>query len=892
MTIKFLSWRRSDIVSRSQEQAGRLGRQLTLVLDDIGDAAPARQNQARVLFPAASDVVALKPGAIRHLAPKPNTPDAETTKFVHVDFTEPDLPWRYTPKPSLPGQGGLAPWMVLLVGTNDDLQTGGGFVTKVTEDVLKTHRLDHSHRWAHVQNEDGVMISRLLSPQRLVALRDHVAAIVPAFTAAGEPMWSSDGQRNFDVLPALFSWTFQAGEEGDFETLATALRLRSASGLGVATLNYRRPVANVDVSLTLGGAITSLASHPDQPDEVRAAREDLDVLNNRLKDTAPGDDPSAELREIMQLPDYGGLWCENTSAVQWAKSMNDDPRHRGVAGLGLWMGVVEQEALMDAAVKQAGALQDVSQRVSHLAAGLDAAKRLWRRRRPESAELQLRVCGPAMGRMLAEGGGTVLDRVTSADSTLDSALFSSAAQRLLRNGTARARFAGGRIDRTAFLKAANRAPARIAKTPAGLPHVDGVAEGFGERPLEEALGLPEMDRRLEDILRKFAGRPVDLEHVRAFNEALKDAFDRDCSELITFFDDFLPLEGEPARVVFDREMMLEGFAQCLGGALPEGMSSEGLESALPWPEEPDRRRPIDVSRLAEAVNILIDPTQPQPPALSRVGSTITGVDITTLAPPEAPIGLDFPTWTLLNRHEREWLLPGATTIPSNSIVSLQTNPSFVDAFMVGINTQFLSEMRWRNLPAPRVSTPLRMFWGYVNHETDSRDPDIKPIGDWPARPFGAPDADDVGDLSHQHVEAGDATGRQDLVIAFRTALFRRYPSTLVYLVHPLPGDDLDTLLKATPDFAEPPGGRWQRRYLGPIFFGQMEPDLVFFAFDIPPSKLDEYWLVLDEPPSELRFRNDKGMDWSTSAQFANETIDEPTRVAIDGAELEAQALQP
>ncbi|MER9417895.1 hypothetical protein NKI95_18195 [Mesorhizobium sp. M0306] len=892
-TMKFLAWQRSKILSEAQEAGGRLGRSLTLTLDDLGDSQPALQGQVPVLFPAASDVGGLRSAvAIRHLAPKPSTPDAETTKFVHVDFHEADLPWRYTPNPSAAGSIGLKPWMVLLVGTTDELGAEGGFVTRLENKVLEDHDLAKSHLWAHVQTEGAVTFSRLLSPRRLVPLRDHVAVIVPTFTATGAAMWQG-AQRNFEALPAFFSWRFQAAEEGDFETLATALQLRPSGGLGIADLRYRRPVTNVDAKLTLGGAITSLKNHPSEPVQVKAARDDLDRLNDELADVEPPEIvPPPPLRDIMQLPNYGGLWKEDTSTTQWTKSMNDDPRHRGVAGLGLWMGVVEQESLMDAAVKQAGALQDAAQRVGHLAFGLDAARRLWRRRLPDVAELELRLFGPAMGRMLTDGQGTLLGYVTSKTRTLDSAIFSSAAQRLLRNGTARSRFSNGRIDRAAFLAAANEAPERAEKAPPGLPHVDAVARALGEQPLEDALGLPPFDERLEEILQKFAGQPVDDERIRDFVAVVNDAFGLQCGELIEhFFSQFQPFldrSGRPTRF-FDRETMLAAIESCLAGNLRGESQEGGLGAALPRPEEPDGRRPAKLGDLAAIVGGAIDPTQAMPPAWVRVKATIIGLDLATLAPPEAPIGLDYPTWTLVNRHEREWLLPGAGAIPPNSIVSLQTNPTFVDAFMVGINTQFLSEMRWRNLPAPRVSTPLRMFWGYINHETAKREADIRPVVDWPSKPFGEPGADDVGDLSHQAIKPGDTTGKQDLVIAFRTALFRRYPSTLVYLVRPLPGDDPDTLLQAPPNFADAPADRNQRRYFGPIFFGQMEPDLVFFAFDVDPQTLDQFWLVLDEPPSELRFRNDQGLAWPNSAKFAERTIDKPTRVAISGAELERQA---
>jgi hypothetical protein len=702
-------------------------------------------------------------------------------------------------------------------------------------------------------------------------------------------MWSGV-QRNFSVLPAFFSWRFQAAEEGDFETLAAALRLRPSSGLGIASLRYNRPLTNVDETLTLGGAITSLKNHPDEPDAVKAARDDLDVLNNNVPDEIPPEmDPPPPTRQIVQLPNYGALWREDTSAAKWTKSLNDDPRHRGVAGIGLKLGIVEQESLMDAAVSQAGALQDAGQRIGFLAIGIDVSRRLWNRRLPDKGELRLRVFGPAMGRMAAEGGGSVLERISGEGRALDPAVFSSAAQRLLRNGSARARFAGGKIDRAAFLAAANETPDPPDKVPDGLPHIDRVAKEFGEPSLEEALGLPKPNDRLDAILAKFDGQPLEDDIIEAFAEIVDREIRVDCG---AFIFEFLQSIRLTTTVRFlERDLMLDAIEACLGSRTSDMVQKVGLSSALPRPAEPDDRQPIDLGKLAGVVGSAIDPNAARPPGWIRVESTITGIVPFSLSPPEVPIGLDYPTWTMVNRHEREWLLPGASSIPLHSIVALQTNPTFIDAFMVGINTQFLAEMRWRNLPAPRISTPLRMFWGHVDHGTGKREADIRPIADWPSKAPDAAGADDVGDLSHQSIRPGDMTGTRDLVIAFRTALFRRYPSTLVYMVRPKAGDDVDALLKSPPNFEDAANSRPDRRFFGPIFFGQMEPDLVFFAFDINPDALEQLWLVLDEPPSELRFRSDRGLTHPTSAEFAQKTIDRPTRVAISGAALKTQAAQ-
>lgn len=878
-TMTFISWRRAQIVGRSDRVVeGRLRRSFPLSIDDTQDDAGATSVDIELAFPAAADVKALRRSAIRHMAPRPNTADAETTKCVHIDFFDAELPWRYTPQRA---QGDAhKPWMVLLVGTDEELIVEAG-IASAQRSVLEAHPLAESHKWAHIQTEAADTFSRILSPYRLKPQRSHIAVLVPAFAADGGPMWDAAGQPRAK-LTAYFSWRFQAAEEGDFETLARALNPARSEGLGVATLVYDRPRTGVRAKLTLGGAITSLKDHPDEPEAVKAARGDLNTLQ-QIHDVHPADEiPVQPDRDIMQLPDFGKLWIEETNTVQWSNAMNDDPRHRGVAGLGTEMAILEQEALMAAAIEQAGALQDAGQRVAFLAAGLDAARRLWKRRLPDEPWLRLRLFGPAMGRMVSDNGDTVLDRITDARSPLDAAIFSSAALRLLRDGTARARFsAAGRIDRADFLDAANKVPPPPDRFSEGLLHTDAIVG----KSLEEALGLPELGERLWEVLDAFAGGKVFDDSAMKFNDVVHDEFGLECSDFIPGFFFGLPgyaREEENSSLVFDDENMLGAINACRGGRIPEGPAKWGLGTTLPRPDRPDPRRPIDPGKAAGIVSDAIDPHQPLPPAWGRVKATISGLDLSTLAPPEAPIGLDYPTWTLLNRHEREWLLPGAGTIKNNSVVALRTNPTFIDSFLVGINTQFLAEMRWRNLPAPRVSTPLRMFWGYANPNEKTRDPDIEPIGDWPSRPAGSAGADDVGDLSHQHTRPGDTTGRQDLVIAFRTPLFRRYPSTLTYLVGP--GGNLDDRLKAAPDFAIPgnPADRW---CFGPIFFGVMEPDLVFFAFDVDPGDLDKYWVVLDEPPTELRFRSDQGWAKPNSAEIAEHIIDRPTRVAISGARL-------
>ena len=258
--------------------------------------------------------------------------------------------------------------------------------------------------------------------------------------------------------------------------------------MGKAKLHYRRVIpadgVNIDVTLEARGAITSQQQEETlQPDAVKMVHDDLDIL-------------SQEIPNSIGLPQYGRPWLPNPAdfADGWPATLRDNPRFRGIAGLGLWMGVEAQDDLMDAAVKQAGALREAGQRINHLALGLLASGRLWDHHMPGEKNQRLRILGPMMARMLAASGGFVLDKVTSGTSPLVPALFSSAAQRILRDRSAHTRYtsgANGGFNHNDALDEANQPPREPDQAPAGLPHFDVIANDpdFHLPPLEKLFVL-------------------------------------------------------------------------------------------------------------------------------------------------------------------------------------------------------------------------------------------------------------------------------------------------------------------------------------------------------------------------------------------------------------------
>ena len=259
----------------------------------------------------------------------------------------------------------------------------------------------------------------------------------------------------------------------------------------------------------------------------------------------------------------------------------------------------------------------------------------------------------------------------------------------------------------------------------------------------------------------------------------------------------------------------------------------------------------------------------RPPVIVRVLQTITGgIDPTQpLAPPEPCVGLDRAAWADVEIAFDEWLLPGVGQLPANCVISLATNPVFIDAFLAGLNSQLLAELRWRNIPIATGCTPIRRFWDRADTATGTRVDDIIGLKSWS-------DQSGLGDATHL---AAGASGRE-LVIAVRGDLFLRYPSTLVYLKSAQHGSPGTTTFDIDPDEAAV-------RIL-PGFQGRLGDDVAFFGFPaLNAAAIVDHWVVFEEPPAGYRFANDVATSAVTGHAWAAATLAQPVRVLIRGDAL-------
>jgi hypothetical protein len=209
----------------------------------------------------------------------------------------------------------------------------------------------------------------------------------------------------------------------------------------------------------------------------------------------------------------------------------------------------------------------------------------------------------------------------------------------------------------------------------------------------------------------------------------------------------------------------------------------------------------------------------------------------------------FPTLAVsasnyLARLDSTRFLPGIDEIPNDSMTLVETNPRFVEAFMIGLNHEMNRELLWRGYPTDQRGTPFQHFWTWADGGND-----IPPIHQWNANAA-------LGTTAR-----GGAGGQ--IVLLVRGRLLRRYPNTVIYAWRSKAG-----LL------ADPPAPGDQRQ---PVFAGLLEPDIVYVGFDLTDVDLktgEGWFFVLQEQPTEPRFGFDQPpatgtppaiVDWSDAS---------------------------
>lgn len=852
--LSFLPWVRDGAagaitVVDTLEPAQPAAADVSLVLDVNGAALPPVSLRLR----GPADVLGIDRHQVVRTDPRPNSTNFEPNAFPSIEFDRVDFPWLFTPARANT-EGKLRPWLCLVVVRQQEgvvlaNASEGPLPTLVIGGAAKAFAelpdLRDSWAWAHAQAAatgasavgaalDGapqLSLSRLICPRLLLPDTSYLACVVPAFdlgrrTGLGQsvsdaeltgpdalaPAWTLTATSPTRVeLPVFYSWPFRTGEGGDFQSLAKRLRIDSPAGLGQRTVAIGRPgfdVPGLDPGTTVEveGALKPLTgttapvvwSDPAAP----AFEQALAAIVN-----APGEQAitSPEADPLLAPPLYGrwhaGRAVVEPGAPNWLDTLNLDPRWRSAAALGTTVVQQHQEALMASAWEQAAEIQVVNQRLRQLQMSMAVGERLHARHLSAfSEEMTLRIAAPAFSRIRVatpEPGapGRTLTAVMAA-SSLPVPATRTAMRRIGRQrGPLTRRVAAKGVERakaTTWVARLNRgdappAPQRPSVVQARLVPPPP-AQTVVEAPWHSTFRVTPEDAPLAP-LQRVDPLPPAWDYPGHFRKAAADHLAR---LQPPFLPSLLPHVSMSATVAIVRAQMHPRVA---------------------------------VAKLARAVITRGDGTLPP----SAPGVPVVGTEQVLMAPT-----FPQPMYEPLKEKSQDLLLPGLDAVQPDTVLGLQTNRAFVEAYLIGLNVEMARELLWRGFPTDQRGTYFRHFWG-----ADA-----------------APTVPDVGDLT---LNLGRGLGgpppnapADQFVLLLRSTLLRRYPSALIYLTPAVTGP-----ATPAPD-------------LHPIFNGALEPDVSFVGFPIATADAigslgqPGYYVVIEEHPTEPRF----GLDAAVTTELA------------------------
>jgi len=860
----FLPWVRQGAASGIQtpdslgvaDQAGVASATVKLRINNTDDI----ERQVRLYGPG--DVTGIDPQQVIRTEPLHLATDFEPNYFPAVEFDRPDFPWLFTPAKANDA-GRLRPWICLVVAPKQEgvsLHVDRNLpLPKLEINERELPDLSESWAWAHAQvvgspsakdlleaalaGDPALTLSRLLCPRRLDPLTEYLACVVPTFELgrkAGlglpietadeqklEPAWASGTpsprQRE---LPVYFHWEFRTGTGGDFEELARLLGPRQMpEEVGKRRMDISLPGFKITpplptgTTLELEGALrVPDAQTAEWPEETRTP---FQTELKKILD-APWEAMKQEGKEPLLAPPIYGCWQAGRHKVEmtpappdsttrpttWMDELNLDPRHRAVAALGARVVQTQQEQLMASAWEQLGDIEPINQtlRQAQLGRAVNAvyhAKHFSR----FSPEALLKVVATAQSRIVvkataAETRAMLSQRISK--SAIPARAVSAPMRRLTNpRGVISARFrtAGAppigivaTLNTTTILRFQKKEaglvtinqvpddqPITLSTTMKGVVRFENVINALDTTP---ALGdftiVPEGATPKRNLLNFQPGMP-DSRDAQAFREAAKE---HQNYLLQGAFISFSTIPA-PAMKLSDTQTNL------LDSVNPEKTINARIRASL----KIDRRAQPDADSLEP---ILDAPDFPQ------------------------------PMYEALRDLSQDFLLPGLEHVPPNTAALLETNPKFVESFMVGLNDEMGRELLWRNYPTDQRGTFFRQFWGASG---DTVRQEIEPINEWGDPKLG------------QNISR--VSGK--LVLLLRGELLRRYPNSVIYAVAAVrKNGQLD--LSPEPQDERPP-----------LFRGALKPDVTFLGFDL---KLEDavadpgWFFVIQQQPTEPRF----GMD--------------------------------
>jgi len=568
----------------------------------------------------------------------------------------------------------------------------------------------------------------------------------------------------------------------------------------------------------------------------------------------------------------------------WLREINLNPSHRVAASIGTQIAQDQQEQLMASTWEQVGEIEKANQilRQAQLA---QAASRMLLEQHLEvmSAEIFFTVTGPVHSRVLikpeqALNAAAPSDAKTMFAITGDSLVPQTLAQGSFRHvmrprgPLARRLMPYGGLNAGSLIRRLNNGTIQVVPPrgrPQGIVTMDEVFQGVGrtsqfclehlQQRLEEAMHAPsplqivnslvQILRRLDQLLNS-SDLPAEARELLLRARELLDQCRQKLQGLLSL--SVADLKSMLDLLSASRKLLIEAYSSLASSSFELRNSVDelraGLDSVIP---------PQEVQRLLFGVTVSehlsdIEPCDPQTTGKPKLELETIKTSICEVLNPETTIKARVkaliaapPHWNLEDKFEpimvgpefptpmykpladlsQDLMLPGLEYVPPNTITLLETNPRFIEAYLVGLNHEMSRELLWREFPTDQRWTCFRQFWDPLGHGPPPTTPeehealkDIKPLDEW-----------EENNALGTNMQGGN--GKKQSVLLIRGDLLHRYPRPTVYAARAEWAKD------AQGQYAKDSQGRYLRnpakpeRY--PVFQGTLVPDIIFLGFDVP-----------------------------------------------------------
>ena len=443
------------------------------------------------------------------------------------------------------------------------------------------------------------------------------------------------------------------------------------------------------------------------------------------------------------------------------------------------------------------------------------------------------------------------------------------------------------IEPARVLSAAGMLPvATVAETAAassGAGTTSAAAAASAVTPFSEIAGLTPVNDLLVEVLAANpdlviegpAGVAVDAAAVStmALSSRAASTIDRSVfNELVAGnFTEATPRVRDfsipaPAVAALKREMF-EVAAQIIDRQIVEGDAANPPQTQLDG----------GYDAIRESIVAALDPKATIKRMVNGRISAISETEAESLDDIMAAPDLSEPTYKHLSDISHDWLLPGIDMLPSDTTTLVESNRTFISAFLVGMNHELARELLWREYPTDQRGTYSRQFWTHRKSGDAADQLDLK---------HELHQAADF-DLEQLGMTPGDA--QSPLVLVIKGDLVRRYPAMLVTAAKTKadgPARHLDPATEIQPDFT-----------------ARLEPDVMLVGFDrldadevrsLDANDETAWWFFFAEHFTEPRFGFDTApegaaptfADWN-DASWGNVALDAAGRLGPDSFSVQA-----